>query len=350
LLLAALRKVLGENVVQKGSNITAERLRFDFSHPEKLTPEEIKNTELVEKKDAPMVLEDNKTMLSEQYVETAGKQIELRSKLIMTALKALKPHDFQDFEGKPYLEGEGAARIMAVVRGFKVGEAKFVIEQIAPHYFVDCSIPMEFIGATTVAIGDCSTSDSFFTGRDGKGGRFKKYVDQTGSEIMATRLLLGDAKKKARENSISRGVSELLGLKGLSWFDLEQWGFSRSGAGSTVTFKQGSQGGEVKTLTVTEAISVKAGSVIDIRGVLVDWEVKQVGKDKKDITSYVLHDGTNKITIKRWGAAKEGLDVNKEVFCSKVKTELYQDRLQYLATDIALVESEGSNGNDNPGN
>ncbi len=41
----ALRTVLGEHVFQRGSNITGERLRFDFSHPEKMTPEQIKRAE-----------------------------------------------------------------------------------------------------------------------------------------------------------------------------------------------------------------------------------------------------------------------------------------------------------------
>lgn len=46
LLLASLKKVLGdEGIQQKGSNITAERLRFDFNFPRALTPDELKAVE-----------------------------------------------------------------------------------------------------------------------------------------------------------------------------------------------------------------------------------------------------------------------------------------------------------------
>lgn len=47
LLHKALRMVLGEHVAQKGSNITAERLRFDFSHGEKMSPEQIAEVERI---------------------------------------------------------------------------------------------------------------------------------------------------------------------------------------------------------------------------------------------------------------------------------------------------------------
>ena len=47
LLHKALQMVLGEHVKQKGSNITEERLRFDFSQPEKVTPEQLLEVEKI---------------------------------------------------------------------------------------------------------------------------------------------------------------------------------------------------------------------------------------------------------------------------------------------------------------
>lgn len=61
LLHKALKIVLGDHVAQKGSNITPERLRFDFSHPAKMTPEELKKTEEIVneqiRRDLPITLE-----------------------------------------------------------------------------------------------------------------------------------------------------------------------------------------------------------------------------------------------------------------------------------------------------
>lgn len=61
LLHRALRLVLGDHVKQKGSNITAERLRFDFSHGEKMTPDQIRRVEEIVnetiRRDLPVTME-----------------------------------------------------------------------------------------------------------------------------------------------------------------------------------------------------------------------------------------------------------------------------------------------------
>lgn len=72
LLHAALREVLGEHVQQKGSNISAERLRFDFSHPQALTQIEI---ESIQKKVNQWISQDllvNKVTMSKQEALDSG--------------------------------------------------------------------------------------------------------------------------------------------------------------------------------------------------------------------------------------------------------------------------------------
>ncbi len=68
LLNGALRKVLGESVYQKGSNINAERLRFDFSFDRKVTTEELKEISLIVNE---AIQKDIKVICEEMTVEEA---------------------------------------------------------------------------------------------------------------------------------------------------------------------------------------------------------------------------------------------------------------------------------------
>ncbi|MBU4332504.1 alanine--tRNA ligase [Patescibacteria group bacterium] len=71
LLHQALRQVLGDQVKQMGSNITAERLRFDFPHPQKMTSQELKRVEdIVNKK----IKEDIPIICEEMTVDQAKKK------------------------------------------------------------------------------------------------------------------------------------------------------------------------------------------------------------------------------------------------------------------------------------
>jgi alanyl-tRNA synthetase len=65
LMYQALKNILGDHVVQRGSNITAERTRFDFSHPEKVTREQLDEVEKIVneqiEKDLPVTWKEEKT-------------------------------------------------------------------------------------------------------------------------------------------------------------------------------------------------------------------------------------------------------------------------------------------------
>ena len=71
LLHAALKRVCGEDVNQKGSNITEERLRFDFNFPRKLTPEEVKQVEELVNGE---IAKDEPVIMKEMTLEEAKEQ------------------------------------------------------------------------------------------------------------------------------------------------------------------------------------------------------------------------------------------------------------------------------------
>ncbi len=73
LLQAALRKVLGEHIKQMGSDINPERLRFDFSHSEKLTSEQIKQIEdLINEKISQGLAVESKEMAYQEAIKSGA--------------------------------------------------------------------------------------------------------------------------------------------------------------------------------------------------------------------------------------------------------------------------------------
>ncbi|MHA2329789.1 MAG: alanine--tRNA ligase [Candidatus Hodarchaeales archaeon] len=72
LLQQALRDVLGDHVEQKGSNITPERTRFDFTHSQKLTREEIEKVEKIVNKQINESLEVKSEILTPEEAKASG--------------------------------------------------------------------------------------------------------------------------------------------------------------------------------------------------------------------------------------------------------------------------------------
>lgn len=76
LLLAALRKVLGTHVHQRGSNITSERLRIDFSHGEKMTDEQKAEVEALVQAQIDAELPVQRTAMKREEAESLGAEME----------------------------------------------------------------------------------------------------------------------------------------------------------------------------------------------------------------------------------------------------------------------------------
>jgi len=126
LLQSALRKVLGDEVKQMGSDITVERTRFDFSFPRKLTPEEIKKIEdLVNE----VIKDDSQVQYKEMPIEKAKKTGALyffrekypeRVKVYYVG-KSLESAFSKEFCGGPHVSSTGEIGEFKIIKEESVG-------------------------------------------------------------------------------------------------------------------------------------------------------------------------------------------------------------------------------------
>ena len=112
LLLAALQKLISPDIVQKGSNITSERVRFDFNLDHKMTPEEIAE---VESKVNEWIKADLTVVFGEYGKDYARNELKAHGEFWDKYPEILKVYTIGDFEnpvsrevcGGPHVEHTG---------------------------------------------------------------------------------------------------------------------------------------------------------------------------------------------------------------------------------------------------
>jgi alanyl-tRNA synthetase len=108
LLHQALRTVLGEHVAQKGSNITTERLRFDFSHPQPMSEEEVRRVEGIVNEQIGRDLPVSMQVMTLEEARAAG-AIALFGEKYAEKVKVYAIGDFsKEVCGGPHVERTGA--------------------------------------------------------------------------------------------------------------------------------------------------------------------------------------------------------------------------------------------------
>ena len=90
-------------------------------------------------------------------------------------------------------------------------------------------------------------------------------------------------------------------------------------------------------LTIPEAKILEAGKTFNVFGAIVSIDTSKVGKGKRDITRYVIHDGKEEaemMKISVWGLPMEGLQPGDKVIFHKVVGTIYKNEMGYVAQTI----------------
>lgn len=198
---------------------------------------------------APDVSRDLAGMTAEQVDEQCAKLTRIanaQNRLIMTALTTkTRGKDWIDFGGTPYLTGDGAERLCAI--GIRLGTPIFDVRHEGNDIIVDCLVEAswQFTGQTTTGLGNCSTRDKLYSKSE-----YRLCLERAeGNVTLARKLLEGHVKKKAYKNATGRAVCAVMGISGLSWPELAEYGITPDMAGAKVDFRKGA------TLATKAAVS-----------------------------------------------------------------------------------------------
>jgi alanyl-tRNA synthetase len=122
LLQQALRDVLGTHVHQIGSNITSERLRFDFTHPKKLTEDEIQHVEEIVNRQITRDLQTSMEVLPLQQALDQG-ALAFFNERYGDVVKVYKIGDYSmEVCGGPHVQHTGGMGRFRIIKSETIGQ------------------------------------------------------------------------------------------------------------------------------------------------------------------------------------------------------------------------------------
>ncbi len=185
------------------------------------------------------------TDMTDDLIQSAERRIASLQKIIVLALKVTNEHDWVDQQGKPYLQGSGAEK---VARLFGVGwkdittEKKRTEDENGPFYFYLTSGVFTLKGDAIHAVGTCSSKDQFFAKKKEKDEETGEWtmVLKPLSEVDETNIM-----KSAYTNCVVNGITRLLGLRNMTWEQLQEAGLKRDKVAGVKYGTGGAGGGKI---------------------------------------------------------------------------------------------------------
>lgn len=248
----------------------------------------------------PVVLSDDSLV---KIAEMAEKRIEAIKKIKQVALKVTNSHDWVDQNGKPYLQASGAEKVARTFGiSWRIDEPTYM-EEPDGNYSYTYKGYFSLGSATIEAIGSRGTKDPFFSKAHGEVKPLSE-IDRN------------DVKKSAYTNLLGNGITRILGIRNLTWEELEAAGIHRNTT-TTIDYKKPEMSEDAKDLRkkIGEMLlDMSLGDKEEASNLLLKF-TSFVGKDGKEVKGKSsLADISEKAMPVTYGKVKEAyMEWQKEI-------------------------------------
>lgn len=194
---------------------------------------------------------------SDDLIASAERRIAQIDKIITLSIRRTNENDWVDQNGKPYLTASGAekiARLFGISWKILKSEKVMSTDEKGSFYFYQVTGVYTLGGGkdSVESVGTCSSKDQFFAKHKVNGESVLKPL----SEVDETNIM-----KAAYSNCVANGITRLLGIRNLTWAQVQAGGVDQSKT-AAVKYASGGAGGGIVSEAQTKrlyAISKGAG-------------------------------------------------------------------------------------------